>query len=246
MTAWYVAPALLALRDEVNAAYPGRDKASDGTIGDPSHAARDSDHNPDWSSVPPGVVRAMDLDSDGTPGELTDLVRDVLTATIGDARVWYVIWNSKLYSRTFGWSPRVYHGSNPHDHHVHVSLQGMNGISQATAHTLAFDTSTWLTDEPAGETLPSVRLHRITEAARHPRKTWAPINVRRVQRALLAHGMNRGDAAGLVVNGRYDHATRAAVQRWQRRLGYTGHDADGLLGVRSATLLGAGRYRLLP
>lgn len=244
---WYPAPCLLTLRDEVNAAYPNRDKASDGIIGDAEHAARESDHNPDPDSIPPGVVRAMDLDSNGAPGELTDLVRDVLAATIGDDRVWYAIWDGKIYSRTYGWQPRVYLGTNPHDHHVHVSLQGMNGISEAKAHDLAYDTSPWLTDSPpAGSTFPAVRLHRVTDAARHPRKAWAPVNVRRVQRALIARGMNRGEAAGLTVNGRYDHPTRVAVQNWQRHLGYTGADADGLLGTRSGTLLGAGRFRLLP
>lgn len=247
MGTWYAAPAILALRDELNQAYPNRDKASDGIIGDPDHAARTSDHNPDSDSIPPGVVRAIDLDSNGAPGQLTDLVRGVLSSAIGDPRVWYVIWDSKIYSRTFGWQPRVYKGSNPHDHHVHVSLRGMDGITEAAARVLAFDTSSWLHDgPPAGETLPAVRLHRVVEASRHPRKAWAPVNVRRVQRALLAHGMNRGEAAGLQVNGKYDHPTRVAVQNWQRRLGYAGKAADGVLGTRSGTLLGAGRYRLLP
>lgn len=246
MTDWYVAPALLALRAELNEKYPNRDKASDGTIGDPSHAARKSDHNPDWGSEPPGCVRAMDTDSNGAPGVVTPLVRDLLTAAIGDRRVWYVISNGKIYSRTYGWSPRVYTGSSPHDHHVHVSLRGADGITDAYAHELAFDTSAWLTDEPAGDTLPAVRLHRVVDAARHPRKTWAPVNVRRTQRALIARSMNRGDATGLVVNGKYDGATRAAYARWQRRLGYTGPDANGVPGVRSLTLLGAGRFRVLP
>lgn len=240
MTAWYVAPALLTLRDEVNAAYPDRDHASDGTIGDPSHAARESDHNPDWDSVPPGCVRAMDTDSNGAPGVLTDLVADLLRATIGDTRVWYVIWDGKIYSRTYGWQPRVYKGTNPHDHHVHVSLQGME-VTKAAAHTYAFDTTPWdLGQPPTGTTLPAVRLHRVLDGARHPRRAWAPVNVRRVQRAMLARGMK------VTVNGAYDHATRQAYRTWQQRLGYRGHDADGLPGVESLTLLGANRFRVLP
>lgn len=241
MTAsWYAAPALLTLRGEVDAKYPDRDHASDGIIGDAAHQARTSDHDPDWHSTPPGVVRGMDVDSNGAPGVLTDLVRDLLHAAIGDARVWYVIWDGKIYSRTYGWEPRVYTGTNPHDHHVHVSLQGMQ-VSEAAAHGYAFDATPWdLGGDPAGQTLPPVRLHRVLDAARHPRREWAPVNVRRVQRALAAHG------AHLPATGAYDHPTRAAYQTWQRQLGYRGHDADGLPGVRTLTLLGSDRFRVLP
>lgn len=243
-SSWYVAPCLLTLRDEVNDRWPDRDKSSDGTVGDTSHQARPSDHNPARGSIPPGCVRAMDLDSNGAPGVLTDLVRAVLSGTIGDERTWYVIFDGKIYSRTYGWQPRVYTGSNPHDHHVHVSLRGADGITATYAHDLAYDTSPWLPDTPqppVGDTLPAVRLHRVLEAARHPRREWAPVNVRRVQRALRARGYT-----GVQVTGRYDGRTRAGVQRFQRSLGYAGRDADGLLGVRSGTLLGAGRFRLLP
>lgn len=242
MTDWYPAPAILALRDEVNDKWPDRDKASDGIIGDPAHAARDSDHNPDADSIPPGVVRAIDLDSDGAPGELTDLVATVLKATIGDERVWYVIWNRKIYSRSQGWAARVYLGSNPHDKHVHTSLRGMDGISEQQAHDIAFDTSDWLTDKPATR-LPAVRLHRVRDAARHPRKQWAPVNVRRVQRALRGRV---SQAYAPEVTGIYDRATRQAVQRFQRSIGYAPGDASGLLDVRSGTALGKDRFRLEP
>jgi hypothetical protein len=241
---YYLAPALETLRDETDAAYPDRDKASDGWIGDASHQTRTSDHDPDWGSTPPGVVRAIDVDSDGAPGVTTPLVTDLLRATIGDPRVWYVIWNGKIYSRTHGWEARVYTGANPHDHHVHVSLQGANGISEAAAHTLAFDTSPWgLGDDPTGPTLPPVRLHRVLDAAKHPRRRWAPVNVRRVQAALRAERMLPAPAGR---DGVYDHATREAMQRWQRSLGYRGQDADGLPGVRSLTALGGNRFRVLP
>lgn len=43
---WYLAPSLAQLRAEVNARWPKRSKASDGTIGDRAHSARTSDHNP--------------------------------------------------------------------------------------------------------------------------------------------------------------------------------------------------------
>lgn len=129
---YYLAPSLVALRDEINARWPNRDKASDGWIGDTSHSARKSDHNPDWSAG--GVVRAIDIDKDGIDTQA------VLDATIGDHRVWYVIFNRRIYSRTYGWAARTYTGSNPHDKHIHVSI----------AHTRAAETdrSPWLRPAP--------------------------------------------------------------------------------------------------
>src|SRR5690606_29069239 len=57
---YYLAPSLVKLRDLINQNWPNRDKSSDGWIGDPSHQARKSDHNPDYSAG--GVVRAIDVD----------------------------------------------------------------------------------------------------------------------------------------------------------------------------------------
>jgi hypothetical protein len=48
------------LRLQVDDSYPDRDKSSDGWIGDTSHKARRSDHNPDAK----GIVRAIDIDRD--------------------------------------------------------------------------------------------------------------------------------------------------------------------------------------
>src|SRR5262249_36859977 len=52
-----LAKSLITLIDEVDAKYPDRDRSNDGTIGDTSHQARRSDHNPDSE----GVVRALDI-----------------------------------------------------------------------------------------------------------------------------------------------------------------------------------------
>lgn len=117
--AWKLAPALAALISDVNQAWPDRSKASDGTIGDASHSARKSEHNPNREpddDVPDGYVTAADIDKDGIdPARL-------LRVLIADQRVWYVIWDRHIYSRTYGFKKRPYNGSNPHTGHLHVSL----------------------------------------------------------------------------------------------------------------------------
>lgn len=115
MGEYYLAPSLVQLRNELNAAFPNRDRASDGWIGNASHQATVSDHNPDYAHG--GVVRATDTDRDGIdPFALLDLA-------IRDFRVEYVIFNKFIYSRNYGFAKRDYHGVNDHTHHVHISIR---------------------------------------------------------------------------------------------------------------------------
>lgn len=132
---WYLAASLIALGNEVNARWPNRDTASDGAKGDAAHAARTSDHNPDYSAG--GVVRAIDVDNGGID------VQALLDATIGDQRVWYVIWDRHIYSRTHSWAKQAYAGPDPHTGHVHISIN----------HTKAAetDTSPWFTRTTPGK-----------------------------------------------------------------------------------------------
>lgn len=131
---WYLAASLIALGNEVNAKWPNRDTASDGAIGDASHQARKSDHNPDYSAG--GVVRAIDVDNGGIN------VQSLLDATIGDDRVWYVIWDRHIYSRTYGWKKRPYDGSDPHTGHVHISLNHTKAAESATPRWFGGTTTT--------------------------------------------------------------------------------------------------------
>ena len=108
---WTLAPALAALRDEVNRLWPNRDRSYDGTIGDLAHQAQSkSEHNPDVK----GVVRAIDITARGID------VGALLNAAIGDPRVHYVIYRGRICSRTYGWTWRR---SSGHEHHVHISLR---------------------------------------------------------------------------------------------------------------------------
>ena len=126
MTHWYLAPSLARLRSQVDATFPDRSKASDGTIGDAAHAATKSDHNPDPKT---GVVRALDLTVDTVQGQR------VLAATWQDPRVFYVIWRKQIYYRGES-KPRPYNGVNAHMNHVHISIDR----NKKSAET---DTSNW-------------------------------------------------------------------------------------------------------
>jgi hypothetical protein len=111
------------LREQFDDSFPDRDRTSDGWIGDTRHASRPSDHNPDPSS---GIVRAIDLDRDVSGKAKPDLMPDIadqlrkLAKT--DKRIAYIIFNGRIASPRLGWRWRKYTGSNPHNHHCHVSF----------------------------------------------------------------------------------------------------------------------------
>lgn len=121
---WFVAPAIVALNREIASAFPGRDTATDGVIGDASHQARPSDHNPCWtcSGSSYGIVRATDRDDDGWPAvAVRDYIIDLCRRGI-ERRLAYVIHNRTIWSATYGWAARSYTGSNTHESHIHFSL----------------------------------------------------------------------------------------------------------------------------
>lgn len=113
--AWRLAGSLITFRDQVNAAYPGRNKASDGTIGDSAHASRVSDHNPNSA----GVVTAIDITHDPAHGLDIWKLAQALVAS-GDPRIKYIIVNRKIWEGAW----HAYSGSNPHETHMHLSVKG--------------------------------------------------------------------------------------------------------------------------
>lgn len=123
--AYFLAPPLVRLRHEINTLWPDRDRSSDGWIGDTSHQARPSDHNPDYADG--GIVRAYDIDEDlvaglTAAGEAMPLVNQI----IRDPRVAYVIYEGRIWQnpavfKNGGWQP--YTGVNAHRHHIHVSMR---------------------------------------------------------------------------------------------------------------------------
>jgi hypothetical protein len=125
---WRVAESLLALRAQVNAKFPSREKGWDGTIGDEAHASRASDHNPWVRDGKDGVVTAMDITHDPKNGVDSYKLAEQLRLS-QDPRIKYIISNRRIASsEVVPWAWRKYSGANPHDHHVHVSVKPIKAL----------------------------------------------------------------------------------------------------------------------
>ena len=113
------------LREQFDDTFPDRDRTSDGWIADARHvAAGKSDHIPSLDSK---TVRAIDVDRDVSGKAKPDLMPDIanqirLCAKAGDKRISYIIFNGRIASSRLGWRWRKYSGSNPHNHHCHISF----------------------------------------------------------------------------------------------------------------------------
>lgn len=229
---YYLAPSLKQLRDEIDAAHPGRDKKSDGWIGDTSHKARKSDHNPDYSAG--GVVRAIDVD-------ISDIdVNKLMTVLKNDSRVNYFIYNHSIYGAS-QFAKRRYTGSNPHTQHIHVSIKHSKSAERAGA---------W---GYSGSVKPVA-----SKPKPKPKSAKGTAENRSIQTALKAMGLKVGVIDGvngpmqkaavkafqkhhnLVVDGDWGPVTQKAfelnkaVQSALKSEGYTKQIVDGYYGDQTA------------
>jgi len=106
-------PAALAVLRQATALKPARKKISDGLLPSAAHIKQNpnSDHN---------TGLAVDLTHDPKNGidcaEIFEKLKE-------DERVSYLIFNKKIWSRAKAKSGnRVYTGSNPHNKHLHISI----------------------------------------------------------------------------------------------------------------------------
>lgn len=113
-----LAPALLTLRNQIDAKFPGRNKASDGWIGNAAHASRGgadvSQHNPNEVNV----VTAIDVTEDHSVGLDCNRLMEELDAA-NDPRMFYEIHDRAIDNSDDSRTP--YYGSNPHVTHLHIS-----------------------------------------------------------------------------------------------------------------------------
>ena len=137
MSEYWACKSGVTLLGQVNERWPKRDKASDGWIGDASHQASVSDHNPCWSCTGDryGVVRARDFDADlggkGAMDRLAGQLRRYARDRKDDDRLAYIIWDGAIASVTYGWEWRPYSGANDHAHHMHVSFTARGDLRTA-------------------------------------------------------------------------------------------------------------------
>ncbi len=203
--AWRLAKSLEKLRSQVNAAAPNRDKSSDGSIGDAAHASRGSDHNPYIKDGAVGVVRAIDITHDPKGGLDSYALAETLRKS-ADPRIRYIISNRKIANPGAAW--RKYTGSNPHDHHVHVSV----GESKS----LYDNTGEWEIGL-ASKGIIERAIVAVSDIIAPPPPKYPTLKrgdrgdeVKRLQRLL--------DFAAKDVDGDFGKKTEAAVKAAQRRL----------------------------
>jgi hypothetical protein len=112
----------IALREQIDDAFPDRDRRSDsGAYSDARHAARKSDHNADVNDW----VHAIDISRGLSKGRdvMPDLVDQVRRYAKKHGRFSYIIFDEKIASPILRWKWRPYRGINKHQHHAHFSFR---------------------------------------------------------------------------------------------------------------------------
>ena len=195
---YYLAPSLVTLRSLINSNWPNRDKSSDGWIGDPSHQARKSDHNPDYADG--GVVRAIDVDEDGID------VQAVINAVIYDPAVSYVIYEGRIWG---GSRWRAYTGANKHDKHMHISIKHTKTAERDKVWNLKGGGKV----TPVGNTKPSGQPTDYKDLAVDGIKGKATVEAWQI----LMRAVGTYTRA---VDGVWGEYTARAIQTWLRQVGF--------------------------
>lgn len=184
-----VAPALLALLREIDAAFPRRLKASDGLCGDKAHQERVSDHN---------TGSAIDFTHDPQNGPDLEALAALL---IKDKRCKYVIWNKRIATpeiqggawRPYPTDPKNIGKVNPHTRHLHFSLR----------EAAREDVSSWKVESLKGAPKAAATLDDTDKLLLDPVGAWRGGKVDNFQWVPLTIGEFRLEVAAdcLAVNG---------------------------------------------
>lgn len=215
--AWRLAKSLEKLRAQVNQKWPARSRNSDGSIGDAKHASRASDHNPWVKDGAMNIVTAIDITHDPKSGCDSYALAECWRRS-RDPRIKYIISNGRIASQDKGWTWRKYTGSNPHNHHVHISVMAAKKFYD--------DVAEW-----------PLEIGAMPEAAKSPPEYKAPLPTLRLG-ATGAHVATLQKALGLIVDGDFGKKTKAAVIAFQKARGMSG---DGVVGPQTWGAINAPR-----
>jgi hypothetical protein len=144
MADWILVACLKQLFAEFSVVAPGRDHASDGSIGDTAHQHEVSDHNPDETGSVPihdadhvNEVHAIDVDVDlREPGLTMETVVQFLLGRCrngSEKRLRYIIYNRRIWEASNAWKQRAYTGASAHTEHAHFSASYDTGREASTA-----------------------------------------------------------------------------------------------------------------
>lgn len=220
------ARSLVVLRDEVDQEHPGRDKSSDGWLGDTRHSASGrpenggSKHNPNRRNV----VDARDFDNSAL-----DVARFVARA-IKHPSTRNVIYNGKIRSKGYagGLSQAyAYHGPNGHFHHVHVDIEmteRQENDERPWGYYRGSNPKPVVVVPVVSKGSKKVKggMTRMPTLRRNPNVVLAATRV--LQRALTRAGHR------VEVDGRFGPGTWKAVRAFQRAHGL---DVDGTVGTQT-------------
>lgn len=194
------------LQAQIKAAYPGRATGSDGTIAGAAHhlANPSSDHEADSR----GIVHAVDFTHDPSVGFNSYRWADYMAglaqgAPKPDPRIKYIISNKRIWNPSIDakkWRP--YNGDNPHDEHVHISI---NKAGED-------DTRPW----DIGPVPISTAIPDAPKPPRVMRRGHTGADVEDLQRLLR-----------IGIDGSFGPLTEAAVRAFQRARGLV---VDGIAG----------------
>lgn len=115
------------LTAELKAEFPG---VTIYGIGDAAHRLHPSGHNED--DTPGSLAELQDADHNPEHRAIDVMIGPAFNANDADRlvshlitkmrnRLYYIIWNGHIWSRSSGWVRRVYTGTDKHTNHVHIS-----------------------------------------------------------------------------------------------------------------------------
>lgn len=230
---WVVVPNLEECREQMNARFPLRDKTSDGSIGDTSHAASSSSHNPDLTGSPEfrdgdskDEVRARDFDKDLRDAGGVSM-EDVVQLWVTMARAGklphlrYLIYNRRIWHKRDGYVTREYTGQNTHEGHTHVNSDFNQTADSATGVDWGLSMLGPTPTPPSVPSHPVLKVRDQGDAVRHVQQFL------RNNFPSYRYYVNYYPQTLLTVDGDYYRQTEAWVKEFQRRVGLT---RDGVVG----------------